>query len=196
VKENPPTRKLREHPDLDQLRRQAKELLRAFGAGDADAASEVNAHYRDADAAKFALHDAQLVLARSHGFESWPKLKADVDGATVKRLAEAVRAGDIAQVRAMVKSPPELVHMDVAHNDEHRALHYAVLDGAPEMVRQLMQHGADARKGIYPHSVQCPLSDNLLFQAIRNHGGGGGQGGRETHGRERALWNVFVCWIQ
>jgi hypothetical protein len=28
------------------------------------------------------LHDAQLVLARSYGFESWPKLKAAVDGVT------------------------------------------------------------------------------------------------------------------
>ena len=30
MRQNPPTRKLREHPDLDQLRRQAKELLQAF----------------------------------------------------------------------------------------------------------------------------------------------------------------------
>jgi hypothetical protein len=59
VKKNPPTRKVREHPDLDQLRRQAKELLKAFGAGDADAVAEVNAHYRDADVTKFALHDAR-----------------------------------------------------------------------------------------------------------------------------------------
>ena len=35
-----------------------------------------------ADAATFALHDAQLVLARAYGFESWPKLKAFVDGAS------------------------------------------------------------------------------------------------------------------
>ena len=36
-----PTRKLREHPDLDQLKRQAKELLDAFSAGDTDAVAEV-----------------------------------------------------------------------------------------------------------------------------------------------------------
>ena len=30
----PPTRTLRPHPDLDQLKRQAKELLDAFRAGD------------------------------------------------------------------------------------------------------------------------------------------------------------------
>ena len=49
-------------------------------------------------ASTFALHDAQLVLARSYGFDSWPKLKAYVDGVTVKRLADAVRSDDVPQV--------------------------------------------------------------------------------------------------
>ena len=49
MKQNLPTRKLREHPDLDQLKRQAKELLKAFLAGEAEAVAEVKAHYRDAD---------------------------------------------------------------------------------------------------------------------------------------------------
>lgn len=147
----PPVRRLRERPDLDQLKSQAKELLAAFVAGEPEAVAEVNAHYRGADPASFALHHAQLVLARSHGFDSWPKLKAYVDGVTVTRLAEAVRAGDRARVRAMLKARPELVHMEMAHNDEHQALHYAVLERSPEMVRVLIEHGADARKGIYPH---------------------------------------------
>jgi len=79
----PPLRTLREHPDLDQLKRQAKELLAAYRAADAPAVAEVSHHYHGADPATFALHDAQLVLARAYGFESWPKLKALVDGATV-----------------------------------------------------------------------------------------------------------------
>src|SRR5208283_5300977 len=102
VRKTPPTRTLRERPDLDQLRRQAKELLAAFVAGEAEAIAEVNAHYRDADATAFALHDAQLVLARSYGIDSWPKLKAYVDGVSVQRLAEAVRAGELSKVRAML----------------------------------------------------------------------------------------------
>src|SRR5580704_15025318 len=151
MKNNLPTRKLRQRPNLDQLKRQAKELLRAFVAHESDAVAEVNTHYRDADETKFALHDAQLVLARSYGFDSWPKLKAYVDGATVKLLVDAVCAGDVNKVRAMLRARPELVHMHMAGNDERRALHYAVLNRAPEMVRVLMEHGADARKGIYPH---------------------------------------------
>ena len=147
----PPTRTLRDRPDLDQLKRQAKELLDAFRAGQPEATKEVHAHYRQADPSTFALHDAQLVMARAHGFDSWPKLKAFVDGITVRRLVEAVRNGDLAAVRSMVTARPELVHLDVAENDEHRALHHAVLQRRPEIARFLMQHGADARKGIWPH---------------------------------------------
>ncbi len=36
-----PTRRLRERPDLDQLKRQAKELLDGFTAGDAASVAEV-----------------------------------------------------------------------------------------------------------------------------------------------------------
>src|SRR5688572_15939439 len=51
----------------------------------------------------------------------------------------------------MVRVRPELVHLDVAEHDEHRALHHAVLQRQPEIVRFLMQHGAHPRKGIYPY---------------------------------------------
>jgi hypothetical protein len=99
VNQSFPTRKLPERPDLEQLRRQGKELLDGFLAGEPRATSEVNRLYHDADPAKFALHDAYLVLARSYGFDSWPKLKAYVEGVTTSRFIEAVRAGDLEQVR-------------------------------------------------------------------------------------------------
>jgi len=146
-----PTRRLSDRPDLAQIKRQAKELLKAFAAADPAAVAEVDAHFGRARGGPFALHDAQFVLARSYGFASWPKLKAYVDGVTVSRLVGAVRAGDLATVRAMVVLRPELVHMDVAENDEHRALHHAVLCRRAPIVRLLMQRGADARKGIWPH---------------------------------------------
>jgi hypothetical protein len=138
-----PTRKIREHPDLDQLKRQAKELHDAFCAEDAAAVAEVSTHYRDASPLTFALHDAQLVLARAYGFDSWPKLKAFVDGVTVKRFEEAARSGDIGLLRAMLKQRPELVNSG--------ALRYAVLRRDDAMVRVLMERGANARIGVYPH---------------------------------------------
>ena len=143
-----PTCTLREHPDLEQLKRQAKELLDAFLAGEHEAGAEVHTHYRAADPATFALHDAQLVIARAYGFESWPKLKAYVEGVNARRLVEAVHADDIAQVQAMLKVRPELAN---TWNDNYQLLHYAVLNRSPEMVRLLMQHGASARNGVYPH---------------------------------------------
>ena len=112
--------------------------------------AEVNAHYRGADAATFALHDAQLVLARAYGFASWPRLKAYVDGVTVEHLIEAVRAGDLDKAEAMLRARPELVNMGRGE-DERRAIHYAVLDRSAAMTRLSMRHGADARGGVYPH---------------------------------------------
>jgi ankyrin repeat protein len=62
-------------PDFDQFKRQAKDLLKAYRAGDANAVAEVQRHERTPHAASFALHDAQRTLARSYGFASWQKLK-------------------------------------------------------------------------------------------------------------------------
>jgi ankyrin repeat protein len=142
---------MREQPDLEQLKRQAKQLFAAFKAGDSAAVENVNAHYDGAQATKFALHDAQLVIARSYGFDSWPKLKAYVDGVTIRRLVEAVRAGHFERVEMMLKARPELADMTVSYGDEHRAIHYAVMHRRPEIARLLMQNGANARAGIHPH---------------------------------------------
>ena len=139
---------LRKRLDLEQLKRQAKELLESFRHGDSAAVSEVHAHYDGADPRTFALHDAQLVIARAYGFQSWPKLKAFVDGATIRRLVDAVRAGGLDDVRAMLTVRPELARMSI---DNLQVVHHAVLAVAPEMVRILMQHGANARDGVYPH---------------------------------------------
>ncbi len=146
-----PTRRLPSEPSIEQLRKQAKELLEQYRASHPGAVTEVNRFEREPDPATFVLSDAQRVLARAYGYESWPKLKAFVDGANVQRLAEAVQAGDVEQVRALLKARPELAGMDMAENNEHRALHYAVLRRNVPMVRLLMDAGADARKGIFPH---------------------------------------------
>jgi ankyrin repeat protein len=146
-----PTRRLPKQPSLEQLRKQAKDLLAQYRAGDSNAVAEVQQFERRPDPATFALNDAQRVLARAYGYESWTKLKAFVDGANVAKLAGAVRAGDAAQVRILLHSRPELVNMDMAENDEHRALHYAVLGRDAAMVKLLMEAGADAHKGIFPH---------------------------------------------
>ncbi len=146
-----PTRRLPAQPSIEQLRKQAKELLEQYRAALPAAVSEINKFERVPDPLAFALSDAQRVLARAYGYESWPRLKAFVDGANVERLAEAVKSGSLDQVRSLLRARPELIGMDMAGNNEHRALHYAVLRRDVPMVRLLMEAGADARKGIFPH---------------------------------------------
>jgi uncharacterized protein len=55
-----------ERPDLDQLRRQAKELLAAAVAGDAKAVARIRKH-----STELTLSAAQLAVARRYGFPSW-----------------------------------------------------------------------------------------------------------------------------
>jgi hypothetical protein len=66
-------RQLPVRPGLDQLRRQAKELLRGLRAGDETALAELRAHHPDPPAEP-RLADAQLALARSYGVRSWARL--------------------------------------------------------------------------------------------------------------------------
>lgn len=134
--------------NLEQLKHQAKDLLRAYNDGESAAIAQVKAHYHDADPETFALHDAQLVIARAQGFQSWPKLKAYIEGANVRALVDAVKAGDEAAVRAMLKRRPELAGSGV---DNFGVIHHAVLGRHAAIVRLLMANGANARDGVYPH---------------------------------------------
>ena len=61
-------------PDLDQLRRQARELLRAAAQGEPDSLARLHAV-----SDRVVLSAAQLAVAREHGFWSWPALKATVE---------------------------------------------------------------------------------------------------------------------
>src|SRR5438309_2008238 len=62
-------------PSLEQLKNQAKDLLRAFRSGDPDAVCRVEECLR-ATTSPLMLAGAQHVVAREYGFASWPKLKA------------------------------------------------------------------------------------------------------------------------
>ncbi|HEX4566046.1 MAG TPA: hypothetical protein VH138_05410, partial [Vicinamibacterales bacterium] len=77
---------LPERPNLDQLKRQAKDLLHSAQAGTPSALARFRvlpafATATDADLARatLALHDAQSVIAREHGFDSWNDLRERVE---------------------------------------------------------------------------------------------------------------------
>ena len=70
---------------------------------------------------------------------------------TAARLSDAVEQGDLLAVRDMLRRRPEIVNLERPEHGEHRALHVAVVRRDPAMVRLLMEYGADARIGIWPH---------------------------------------------
>ena len=69
---------------LEQLRKQAKELLRLLRDGDPSATDRLRKH--KSNVSDPILADAQFVLAREHGFESWPRLVHYLQGAQSSEL--------------------------------------------------------------------------------------------------------------
>ncbi len=69
-----PTLSLPSSPSLVLLRRQARELQRRIRSGDPQSLRLLDEHYPNSETLDVSLHVAQLVLARSYGFPSWPRL--------------------------------------------------------------------------------------------------------------------------
>jgi ankyrin repeat protein len=83
------SRPLPERPNLRHLKAQAKDLLKAGGAK--------------------SLTDAQLQVARSYGFSSWPKLKAHLESLKeVGQLKQAIDRNDLERVKTMMTRNPAL----------------------------------------------------------------------------------------
>jgi ankyrin repeat protein len=137
------TTSLPPRPDLAWLRKRAKELLAQLR--------------RRRPGAKLA--DAQLALAREHGFASWRALKQHVDAAraaraappdlpepVVARFLDRVGRGDGDAVAAMLAEQPGLVHAVGPHpfwGGRPQALHVAIETRRDDMVRLLLRAGAD-----------------------------------------------------
>jgi hypothetical protein len=91
-----PARDLPARPNIEQYKKQAKELRDAYRSGDADAARRLRQYVRAVDASDtvkvkaLALADAQFVVAREHGFDSWPKFAKHIETLTITREVEAL----------------------------------------------------------------------------------------------------------
>jgi hypothetical protein len=160
------------HPDLDHLRRQARDLLRSVRAGDADATRRLGP-----GSVQPTLALAQLAIAREYGFPSWPRLKAEVESRTLD-LAEKAAAFCRASVsdwtgRAarMLEETPEIAAYDAAT---------AVVLGDVERVRRALERdpGLATRRdpesgwtalhlvsGSRWHALDPPRADGLLAVA-------------------------------
>src|SRR5437762_12612191 len=96
-----PSKSLPFSPSLDHLNYQAKDLLDAHRARNPEAFARIRLlHPKFAaksehavKAARFSLSDAQLVVAREYGFESWPRLKQHVESLVRGQAPAASPAG-------------------------------------------------------------------------------------------------------
>ena len=92
------------HPNLKQLRQQAKDLLRSIRSGDPASLEKLKKHHSGNIAPETAkLADAQLVLARSYEAPSWPRL------VVACQLVDAIWADDVETVRRLVLQHPRLL---------------------------------------------------------------------------------------
>jgi ankyrin repeat protein len=85
-----PSRELPAHPNLEQLKKQAKSLLAEAKARDQEALGRFavlpslsGLSLDQIAATDLALHDAQSVVAREHGFVSWNALREEVEARTL-----------------------------------------------------------------------------------------------------------------
>src|SRR5262245_32314155 len=100
-------------PNLDQLRRQAKDLLRQIRHGDLAAIAELRRHHPEpVEPGDAKLADAQLALARSYGVASWPRL------VLACRMIDAIWRDDVDAVRTLVRKHPPLLH-ERTHVTQH-----------------------------------------------------------------------------
>ena len=108
------------------------------------------------------LADAQLFVAREHGFNSWPTFASHIDAlkrpesavSTFEAAVDAIVAGDAATLRRLLRERPELVQARSTRDHQSTLLHYVSANGVEdfrqitpsnivEITRILLEAGAD-----------------------------------------------------
>ena len=172
------SRQLPPSPSLEQLKKQAKSLLKRQQAADSEALARIReSHPRYANLGKeraaaspFALADAQLVIAKEYGFASWSKLQSHVKtleaasstAETVESLRDAAGRGDLARLNALLEAHPELID-ERGGEGVRTPLHQAVFGNSEAAVKLLLERGANP-------NVRCE-GDNAypLHFAVEKH---------------------------
>jgi hypothetical protein len=99
-------------PSFELQQKRAKRLLRDAAGGDADALARIAAlHPKPPAARDLQLADAQLVVARGYGFESWPALRRKIDSLTstpIEQFLSALHARDAEHVRTLLETHAEI----------------------------------------------------------------------------------------
>jgi hypothetical protein len=135
-----PKRHLPVRPDLEQLKHQAKDLLRAIHSREAGAVADLREfHPERIEPAEAKLADAQLVLARSYESPSWPRL------VVACTLVDAIWRDDMNAVREIIAKNPNAVHEDALvrkNSNWGPPLTYAANLGRDAIIDALYEMGA------------------------------------------------------
>jgi ankyrin repeat protein len=136
--------------NLRQLRNQAKDLCRACRQGDPNAIHRIGQIHpsfsgltqAEIAAADIALADAQLVIARELGFESWPKLKKHVESLSQPETSmhELVTGNNVQAMQEAVAQDPESVNQ--LNESGLPPLYTAALYRNRLAINFLLEHGA------------------------------------------------------
>ncbi len=170
--------------DLNQLRIQAKELLKALRAGHQPALERALPYFEGSTDLKLA--HAQLVICRENGFASWAELRKAVGAPMASNplddMFEAVDALDVERVRQLVAASPNLAGCwrKTDYGGWESTLHVAAKRGSLELAQVLVEAGAEVyavRQSDYPPVFEARYSKNealveyLLEASIaRDHG--------------------------
>jgi ankyrin repeat protein len=136
--------------DLEQQKKQAKELLTTYKRGDRDAHARVRAELPDKQ--EISLADTQFVLAREYGFASWRALREHIETLTVaalpplEQMKRSVRQKDAASLRQLLRRSREArAAVNEPIFDFNSPALVAVGD-APDVVDVLLEFGADPNR--------------------------------------------------
>lgn len=151
-------------PDLEQLKHQAKDLLRLVRAGERSAIAEFQQHHpRQLDPASAKLADAQLVLARSYQARSWPRL------VQACRLIDAIWQDDYETIRQLMLENPHLLHEDarVTACNWGPPMSYAANLGRDRIILMLHEFGArDHAKALNRATLQGQVETARLVHTL------------------------------
>lgn len=163
-----PRRHFPVRPNLEQLKHQAKDLLRAIRQRDPSAVKELEAnHPEHVDPARAKLADAQLVLARSYGIASWPRL------VLACRMIDAIWRDDVGAVRELVSKHPQLL-TEMARGTERcnwgPPMSYAANLGRDRVISALRELGAtDLAHALGRAVLQGRIGTARLLHAMADH---------------------------
>lgn len=173
---SPFRRALPPRADLAQQKTLAKELLRAFAAGDPESVARV----RDAlpDKPRIVLADAQYVLAREYGFQDWGALKRHIEDriaaarAPHEQMHDAIQRRDAGAVRRLLTQHAEFRPLINAPFFSFNSPALVASADDVAMVDVLLEFGADPNKrsewwagGFHPLHVATGAAAEQLLAA-------------------------------